>query len=433
MTTSSRREVAITGVGLVTSLGHAFADVMERLLKGESGISHVPEWGRIGIESHVAGLITGLEDRIARDLPKQLRPAMSDAAVYCALAALDACRDAGLAPEHLSSGRTACIVGSSTIGVASIYKTVLQVEAGQIRRVDPHNLLRHMCSSPSAAVSNLLSIHGPSYSVGAACATSAHAIGLGDMLVRNGVVDVAVVGGGDEVNEVIAASFQSLRMALSTGFNDDPTAASRPFDRDRDGLVLSGGAGIVVIESLEHALARSARVRGRIAGYAATSDAHDMIMPDPDGEFAEACMRLAMADAGLRLEDIGYVNAHGTSTRVGDLAEARAMRRLFGDRIPPFSSTKSMTGHANGAAGAQELIFCLGMLEAGRLAPSINVEAIDPELAGYPLVTEPRTADIRSVLSNSFGFGGTNATLVISTQMTPQPLAASNGRKLVLP
>lgn len=414
MTRSKRREVVITGVGLVSSLGHAFDAVMARLFRGESGVSHVSEWGRRGIESHVAGLITGLEDRIARDLPKRLRPAMSDAALYCSLAALDACEDAGLTPEHLNSGRTACIVGSSTIGVASIYKTVLQVEAGRIKRVDPHNLLRHMCSSPSAAVSNLLSIHGPSYSVGAACATSAHAIGLGDMLVRNGVVDVAVVGGGDEINEVIAASFQSLRVALSTGFNETPAAASRPFDLDRDGLVLSGGAGIVVIEAHDHAKARSARVRGRLAGYAATSDAHDMIMPDPGGEFAEASMRFAIEDAGLRPEDIAYVNAHGTSTRVGDLAEARALRRLFGDRMPPFSSTKSMTGHANGAAGAQELIFCLGMLDAGRIAPSINVDEIDPELSGYPLVTETRTADLQSVLSNSFGFGGTNATIVVS-------------------
>jgi 3-oxoacyl-[acyl-carrier-protein] synthase I len=270
-----------------------------------------------------------------------------------------------------------------------------------------------MSSSPSAAVANLLKVHGPSYSISAACATSAHNVGHAFSLIRSGVLDAAVAGGGEEVNELVAACFQGQRMTLSTGYNDTPEAASRPFDVSRDGFVLSGGGGIVVLEEMGHAQARGAKVRAEIIGYGATSDGFHMVAPRPDGMQAAACMRMAIDDAGIRPEEIDYINAHGTSTVAGDNAEVRAMHLVFGDRVPSFSSTKSMTGHAIGAAGVHELIYCIGMLEQGFLAPSINVDKLEPAFEGLALITESVNRGPTTVLTNNFGFGGTNASLVL--------------------
>ncbi len=408
------RRVVVTGVGLVSCLGHDLDSALDALAAGRSGVRLMEGWERYGLKSRVAGAIADLDGKLeAARLPKKLVPGMSDAALYCSLAALDAVADAGLADEQVQDAGTGCIVGSGVGSVESVWKAASLYFAGRIRRGDPFTVLRCMSSSASAAVANLLKIRGRSYSLSSACATSAHNIGHAWELIRSGALERAVAGGGEDVHELITAAFQTLRLALSSRFNDTPERASRPYDAARDGFVIGGGGGVVVLEELESALARGARIRAELAGYGATSDGHDMVLPEPDGTQAAACMRRAVASAGLEPGDVDYVNTHGTSTPHGDVAEVRALRQVFGDRLPPFSSTKSMTGHGIGAAGALELIFCIGMMERGFLAPSINVEDPDPEVAGLPLVTETRPARPTTVLSNNFGFGGTNAALVV--------------------
>ena len=410
-----QRRVAVTGLGLVSCLGHDYAAVLGALKQGESGLRAMPEWDRYGLKSLVAGAIDDLDAKKEKvRLPKKLVPGMSDAALFCSLAAKDAVADAGLTEEHLSDVRTGCIVGSGVGSVETVWHAGELYYAGRIRRGDPFTILRAMSSSPSAAVTNLLRIRGRSYSLSSACATSAHNIGHAYELIRDGGLDRAVTGGGEDVSELIAGSFQTLRLALSTRYNDRPAAASRPYDADRDGFVMSGGGGIVVLEELEAAKARGARIRAEILGFGATSDAYDSVLPEPEGRQAAACMRSAIDDAGVPLEKIEYVNTHGTSTPHGDVAEVQAMQLVFGDRMPLFSSTKSMTGHGVGAAGALEVIFCIGMLEEGFVAPSINIENPDPAIDGLPVVTKTLHQPLTTVLSNNFGFGGTNAAVVIN-------------------
>lgn len=409
------RRIAVTGVGLVSCLGHDYAAVLERIQRGESGIRAVPEWGEHLIKSQVAGRVVDVEDKVAAvGIPKKLRPAMSDSALYCSISALDAVRDSGLAEQDVRSPRTACIVGSGTGSVKSVYRAANLTHTGKIRRVDPFTVLRCMASSASAAVANLLKVRGPSYSISSACSTSTHNISHACQLIRAGLVDRAVAGGGEDCNYMVTASFQGLRIALSTRYNDTPTEASRPFDATRDGFVISGGGGVIVLEDLDAARARGARIRAEILGYAANSDGYDLVLPEPSGEQASNCMRLAMEDAGVEPSEIDYINAHGTATVVGDVAEVQAFRKVFGDsRVPKFSSTKSMTGHGIGAAGVLEVIFCIGMLEQGFLAPSINIREIDPQVEGLPVVTETLHEGPRTVLTNNFGFGGTNASMVL--------------------
>jgi len=408
------RRVAITGVGLVSCLGHDYEPVLESLREGRSGIRAVPEWEGKGLKSLVAGMIDNIaEKKEAAKLSKKLTPAMSDAALYCSLAARDAVDDAGLEQVELNSDKTGCIVGSGVGSVDSVKRAADLYYGGRIRRADPYTVLRCMASSSSATVANLFKIKGRSYSLSSACATSAHNIGHAYELIRAGVLDRAITGGGEDNAELVAAAFQGLRLALSTHYNDTPTKASRPFDAKRDGFVISGGGGIVVLEDLEQALARGARVRAEVIGYAANSDGFDLVLPEPEGAQAGACMRAAMSAAGIEPDVIDYVNTHGTSTIQGDIAEVKAIQATFGDRVPPFSSTKSMTGHGIGAAGALELIFCIGMMEKSFIAPSVNIETPDPAVEGLPVVTETRHQALTTVLSNNFGFGGTNASMVI--------------------
>lgn len=405
--------VAVTGVGLVSCLGHSYETVIDRIARGESGVATVPRWVELGLQSTVAGTIDELDEkREQARIPKKIAPGLSDAALYCSIAARDAVADARLEPADLESTRTGCIVGSGTVSVGTIYREGTAFYSGK-GRGNPYSVILSMASCTSAAVASLLKIHGPSYSISSACATSAHNIGHAFQLIRSGVLDVAVAGGGEDVHELVTVSFQNLRMALSRGYNDRPTAASRPYDVDRDGFVVGGGGGIVILENLDRARARGARIRAELAGYAATSDGYDMVLPEPGGAHAAECMRLALADAGLAPDAVDYVNTHGTSTGPGDVIEVKAMREVFGDAMPRFSSTKSMTGHGLGAAGALEMIFCLGMMERGFLAPSINVETLDPALEGAPVVTETIHDRPERVLTNNFGFGGTNATLVL--------------------
>lgn len=410
-----RRRVVVTGQGLVSCLGHDLSTVLDSLAAGRSGVRRVPEdWIGRGLKSLVAGLILDLDEKKeAAGLSKKLTPAMSDSALYCCLAAGDAVREAGWGTEELEDARTICIVGSGVGSVDAVQKAAELYFSDRIRRVDPYTVLRCMSSSASAAVSNVLKIRGRSYSISSACATSAHNIGHAVELIRAGIADRAVAGGGEDVSELVTAAFQGLRLALSTRFNDTPEQASRPYDAKRDGFVISGGAGIVTLELLESALQRGVPILGEVLGYAANSDGFDLVLPEPEGVQAGACMAAAIADAGIAASEIDYVNTHGTSTVHGDVAEVNGLRRVFEDVVPPFSSTKSMTGHGIGAAGALELIFCLGMMQRGFLAPSINIDEPDPVVAGMPLVTSTREQEVRTILSNNFGFGGTNASIVV--------------------
>jgi 3-oxoacyl-[acyl-carrier-protein] synthase-1 len=408
------RRVVITGVGLVSCLGHDYAVAIDALRNGVSGIRAVPEWESLGLKSRVAGTIVDLDAKLERTpLPKKLLPAMSQASKYCCIAALDAVADSGLPEADVQSDRTACIVGTGIGSVETVYTGGHQVYSGQIAKLNPLAVLKSMASSSSAAVANLLKTHGRSYSISSACATSSHSVGTAYELIRFGIIDRAIAGGGEEVHPLIASAFQALRFALTTKYNDRPQQASRPYDVGRDGFVVGGGAGIVILEALDQALARGARVRAEIIGFGTTSDGFDMVMPEPSGTRAARCMLNAIEGAGISPREVGAVNTHGTATLKGDRAEVVAMREVFDDNLPPFSSTKSMTGHPLGAAGALEVIFCVGMLEHKFIAPSINIDALDPDFVGLPVVTTPRFTDLDTILSNSFGFGGTNASLFL--------------------
>lgn len=410
----SRRRVAVTGIGVVSCLGHDLETVAEALRAGRSGVRAMPAWDGPGLNSRIAGALDGAEEKLRRaGLPKQLALSMSDSARWCVLAARDAVTDAGLGEGELGDPATGCLVGSGVGDGRTMNRATELYRSGRLRRADPFTVLRAMSSSPSAAVAHLLGIRGRSYSLSSACATSTHNIGHAYELIRDGGLERAVAGGGEDVNELVAAAFSTLRLALSTHYNDTPTRASRPYDGGRDGFVVGGGAGILVLEEWEAARRRDASIHCEIVGFGANSDAHDSVLPDPSGGGAAACMEAALGDAGMTPAEVGYINTHGTSTPDGDVAEVRAMRQVFGASLPPFSSTKSMTGHGLGAAGALEAAFCACMLEGRFLAPSINVDDPDPEVVGLPLVTEAREADVTVALSNSFGFGGTNAALVL--------------------
>jgi 3-oxoacyl-[acyl-carrier-protein] synthase-1 len=372
----------------------------------------MPEWESLGLKSRVAGTIVGIEAKLG-GIPKKLLPAMSEASKYCCIASLDAVTDSRLSETDVQSDRTACIVGTGIGSVESIYTGGRQVHSGEISKLSPLVVLKGMASSSSAAVANLLKMHGRSYSISSACSTSSHSIGTAFELIRCGIVDRAIAGGGEEVHPLITAGFQALRFALASKYNDCPERASRPYDVARDGFVVGGGAGIVVLEALDLALARGAHVRAELIGFGTSSDGFDMVMPEASGVYAAKCMSNAIRESGISPREVGAVNTHGTATLLGDSAEIRAMKIVFDGQLPPFSSTKSMTGHPLGAAGALETIFCIGMLEHDFIAPSINIEKLDPEFAGLPVVTAPRSTRLDTVLSNSFGFGGTNASLLL--------------------
>ena len=404
----------ITGAGIVSSLGNSLADVEGALRGARSGIARVPGWADLGLRCQVAGVVQGAEElAAAAGISRRERLALSPGVLYCALAAGQAIADAGLTAAELAAPSTGCIVGTGIGSTGAVYLGGVEVHAGRARRVDPYSVVKSMSSSASAALVHRFGIGGRSYSISSACATSAHAIGHATELVRAGLLDIVVAGGGEEIDELVAAAFGAMRTALATRFNDRPALACRPFAADRDGLVLASGAGVVIIENRDRALARGARVRAEVAGFGANSDGFDLVLPEPSGARAAACMRLALADAGATPADVDYVNAHATGTPAGDRAEAAALRLLFGDRLAAISSTKSLGGHALGAAGAQEAIHCLLMLEGGFLAPSANSEPRDPELADLPVVTRARPARLGLVLSNSFGFGGTHAVLAL--------------------
>ena len=399
-----KRRVVITGTGIVSCIGNDNATVEASLRESRSGIRAMPEFTELGMRSQVAGIPQiDLEAQIDR---KQLR-FMGDAAAYAQIALTQAIAEAGLTPEQVSHPRTGLIMGSGGGSPANQIEAADTLREKGIRRVGPYQVTRCMSSTVSACLSTNFGIKGINYSITSACSTSAHCIGSAAQQIAWGMQDVMFAGGGEELSWGMSLLFDGMG-AMSSKYNATPEKAARAYDANRDGFVIAGGGGAVVLESLEHALARGANILGEVVGFGATSDGEDMVAPSGDG--AIACMRQAIE--GLE-GPIDYINTHGTSTPVGDVPELRAIREVFGDQIPPFSSTKSLTGHSLGATGVQEAIYCLLMLNKGFIAGSANVETPDPAVEGMPLVTETRDATLRQVLSNSFGFGGTNASLVL--------------------
>ena len=399
-----KRRVVITGTGIVSCIGNDNATVTQALREGRSGIRAMPQFAELNMRSQVAGVPQiNLEERIDR---KQLR-FMGDAAAYAHIALADAIAASGLTPDQVSHPRTGLIMGSGGGSPANQIEAADILRAKGIRRVGPYQVTRCMSSTVSACLSTNFAIKGINYSITSACSTSAHCIGAAAQQIAWGMQDVMFAGGGEEVTWGMGLLFDAMG-AMSSAYNDTPEKASRAYDANRDGFVLSGGGGAVVLESLEHALARGATILGEVVGFGATSDGADMVAPSGDG--AIACMRQAMEGLDAPID---YINTHGTSTPVGDVPELRAIKTVFGDAIPPFSSTKSLTGHSLGATGVQEAIYCLLMLQQGFIAGSANIETLEPAAEGMPLVRETRDTPLRTALSNSFGFGGTNASLVL--------------------
>ena len=407
MGAASMRRVVVTGMGIVSPLGNDAASVASALRENRSGLRAVPEYAELGLRSHVAGVC---DIDLDATIDRKLKRFMGDAAAYAYVSMRDAIADAGLGEEVIHDPRTGLIAGSG--GGSPQW----QIEAGDllrakgVRRVGPYMVPRTMSSTVSANLATAFGIRGLSYSLSAACATSAHCIGAAADLIRHGAQDIVFAGGGEELHWGMTCEFDAMG-ALSTQYNDSPQRASRPYDVDRDGFVIGSGGGMLVLEDYEHAKARGARIHAELVGYGVTSDGADMVAPN--GEGAVRCMSMAMA--GLDGEGVGrvdYLNTHGTSTPVGDIVELEAVRGAFGDEIPPLSSTKALTGHSLGAASVHEAIYSLLMLQHGFMAASANIDTLDPRAEGYPVLREMREAPLRTVMSNSFGFGGTNATLV---------------------
>ncbi len=398
------RRVVITGIGAVSCIGNSKEDIVDALRNGRSGIVANESFKEMGLRSHVSGSV---DIDIKEEIDRKIRRFMGDAAAYGYIAMRKSIEDAGLEESDVSNERSGLIIGSGGASSENIIFCADTLRNRGIRKIGPYMVPRSMSSSVSACLATPYKIKGVNFSITSACATSAHCIGAGAEQIQLGKQDIVFAGGSEEEHWNLSSMFDAMG-ALSTGYNDTPTKASRPYDSGRDGFVSAAGAGMVVVEEYEHALARGAKIYAELVGYGATSDGYDMVAPS--GEGAQRCMRLARSTVDARID---YINTHGTSTPVGDVKELQGIRAIFGDDLPYFGSSKSMCGHSLGATGAQEAIHCLLMLENDFIAPSINVEDPDPEVEGMPLVTKTiENAGIKTAMSNSFGFGGTNATLV---------------------
>lgn len=398
------RRVVITGIGIKSSIGNNQDEVVASLREGRSGIEFCEEYARLGFRSHVHGPIRLDLDAL---IDRKLKRFMGDAAAFAYLAMRDAIADAGLSEAEISDPRTGLIAGSGGSSTENMLLATDTLREKGARKVGPTLVPRVMASTCSACLAVAFKIKGVNYSISSACATSAHCIGNAWEIIQAGKQDLIFAGGGDEVHWTGTLLFDGMG-ALSSKYNDRPALASRAFDANRDGFVISGGGGILVLEELEHARARNAPIHAEIVGYGATSDGFDMVKPS--GEGALRCMQQALATVDTPVD---YINAHATSTPAGDVAELGAIRELFGSKSPRINSTKSLSGHGLGAAGANEAIFSLLMLKHDFLCASANIENLDPEAEGLPIVrTRIDNAGLRTVMSNSFGFGGTNATLV---------------------
>lgn len=400
------RRVAITGMGIASCLGNDLDTVSAALREGRAGIRHLPDAAEHGLRSQVGGAVDLDLDAV---IDRKLKRFMSDAAAYSYVSMRDAIADAGLDEALVSHPRTGLVAGSGGGSSHWQVETADLLRAKGVRKVGPYMVPRTMCSTVSANLATAFKIKGVSYSISAACATSAHCIGAAADLIRHGAQDVVFAGGGEDLDWTMSVMFDAMG-ALSSSYNDTPEKASRPYDAGRDGFVIAGGGGMLVLEDWDHAVARGARIHAELVGYGVTSDGADMVAPS--GEGAVRCMHMAMENLGGRKVD--YLNTHGTSTPLGDIVELNAVREVFGDDMPPISSTKALSGHSLGAASVHEAIYSLLMMRDGFIAGSANIETLDPKAEGFPIARESRDAQLDVVMSNSFGFGGTNATLVFA-------------------
>jgi 3-oxoacyl-[acyl-carrier-protein] synthase-1 len=399
------RRAVITGLGVVSCLGNSREAVTASLREGRSGIGFNESFHEMGLRSHVSGSV---DIDVKEHIDRKVLRFMGDAAAYAYIAMQHAVEDSGLEEADISNPRTGLIASSGGASSANIVQSADILREKGVRRIGPYMVPRTMGSTVSACLATPFKIKGVNLSITSACATSAHCIGAAWEQIQLGKQDIVFAGGGEEEHWSLASLFDAMG-ALSTRYNDTPGRASRTYDRNRDGFVIAAGSGMVVVEELEHAKARGAKIYAEIVGFGATSDGYDMVAPS--GEGAVRCMQLARSTTDATID---YINTHGTSTPVGDTKELEAMREVFGDDVPRFASTKSLCGHSLGATGAQEAIHCLLMLEEDFIAPSINVDDPDPAVEGMPLVTETvENAGIRTAMTNSFGFGGTNATLIL--------------------
>ncbi|WP_027874894.1 beta-ketoacyl-ACP synthase I [Spongiibacter marinus] len=402
------KRVVVTGMGIVSSIGNDIKQALASLQNGASGITHNDTYKEMGFRSHISGSIKDLDLKAHIDR-KQLR-FMGDAAAYAYIAMQEAIADSGLEDKDIDNERTGIIAGSGGASSANLIESADTLRERGVKRIGPYRVTQTMGSTVSACLATPFKIKGVNYSISSACATSAHCIGNAAELIQLGKQDVVFAGGGEEEHWSLSCLFDAMG-ALSTKYNDTPQQASRPYDANRDGFVIAGGAGMIVLEELEHAKARGAKIYGELVGYGATSDGYDMVAPS--GEGAARCMRLALQNVS---SEVDYINSHGTSTPAGDMQELKAIKQAYGEHpIPVIGSTKSLAGHSLGATGVQEAIFSLLMMQHNFIAASANIEELDPEAAGIPIATEKReNVTLNTIMSNSFGFGGTNASLVFS-------------------
>ncbi|MFP4648484.1 MAG: beta-ketoacyl-ACP synthase I [Halorhodospira sp.] len=399
------RRVVITGLGIVSCIGNNREEVTASLRAGRSGIRYQPEYEEVGLRSRVAG---SCYIDLQAHIPRKVLRFMGDAAAYSYIAMDQAIADAGLDYDEISDARIGLIAGSGGASTANIVSATETLRSRGVRKIGPYGVTRTMGSTVSACLATPFQIKGLNYSITSACATSAHCVGAAMEQIQLGKQDLIFAGGGEEEHWSLTQLFDGMG-ALTTKYNDTPEQASRPYDANRDGFVIAGGGGMVVVEALEHAQARGAPILAEIVGLGSTSDGYDMVVPS--GEGAARCMRQALE--GVE-GPVDYINTHGTSTPAGDIAEIEATREVFGEQMPPMSSTKSLTGHSLGATGVQEVVYSLLMMEHGFISPSINIDEVDPDAKDAPIVTETREGvTLNTVLTNSFGFGGTNATLAL--------------------
>ena len=399
------RNVVITGVGIKSCIGNTYDEVLNSLKNGKSGITANETYKEMGFRSQISGSV---DINFAELIDRKLYRFMGEASAYAYLAAKDAIEMSGITESHLDSIKTGIVAGSGGSSTRVMVSTSDITRDKGPKRIGPYAVTKTMGSSISAILATAFKLKGINYSISSACATSAHCIGHAADLIKSGQQDIVIAGGGEDLHWSSSNLFDAMG-ALSSNFNDDPASASRAYDKDRDGFVISGGSGMLILEEEEHAKKRGANILAKISGYYATSDGYDMVAPS--GEGAYRCMEGALQNYG---SSVDYINTHGTSTPVGDVAELTAIKELFKQEIPVISSTKSMTGHSLGATGAQEAIYSIMMLRDSFIAPSINISNLCDEAEGIHVNTETLKKDIKAVLSNSFGFGGTNASLVIT-------------------
>ena len=399
------RNVVITGVGIKSCIGNTYDEVLDSLKNGKSGITADEIHKEMGFRSQISGSV---DLNFSELIDRKLYRFMGESAAYAYLAAQDAIEMAGISELHLNSDRTGIVAGSGGASTRVMVSTADITREKGPKKIGPYAVTKSMGSSISAILGTAYKLKGINYSISSACATSAHCIGHGADLIKSGQQDIVIAGGSEDLHWSSSSLFDAMG-ALSSNFNDNPSTASRAYDKNRDGFVISGGAGMVILEDEEHALKRNANILAKLTGYYATSDGYDMVAPS--GEGALRCMKGALKNHG---SEVDYINTHGTSTPVGDVAELKAIKELFKNDIPVISSTKSMTGHSLGATGVQEAIYSIMMMREKFIAPSINIDELCDEAYGLNIATQTLEKDIGSVLSNSFGFGGTNASLVLS-------------------